>query len=337
MQVSTAFGLFQTEVNADPPAVTEGRRRRDLFVDGLDPLDDVIRVIPSGSLARGTQLDPIHDVDLIVEFAPAEHSDWGTPGQSADDALTYLAGQVMRRLGATNGIVGREVRLTSKRNHVVKCFLDDPESKNPFAVEVAPALRQDDGSLLLPERHNSRWITANPEYLIAEVRRRQSGWADFVPVARELKWWKKSFGLDMKNLVMEVLALRCLPDGDRPTSLARFFTAAAADVMTGVHDPAGHCGEIQPDLDRAKARDALLATAELANRALDAAAADDLDGAVCMWRQVFGPAFPEPPSGCAGLGGKASRSSATALFGAGASGMAAATAPRRRIRDVPQG
>jgi hypothetical protein len=337
MQVSTAFGQFQTEVNADPPAVTEGRRRRDLFLGGLDPLDDVVGMIPSGSLARGTQLDPIHDVDLIAEFAAAEHPDWGRPGDSAEDALTYLADQVMRRLGATNGIVGREVRLTSKRNHVVKCFLDDPESENPFAVEVAPALRQEDGSLLLPERHSSRWITSDPEYLIAEVRRRQAGWADFVPVARELKWWKKSCGLDMKNLVMEVLALRCLPDDARPPALARFFTAAAADVMTGVHDPAGHCGEIQPDLDRPKARDALLAAAELASRALDAAAADDLDRAVCLWRQVFGRAFPEPPGGCGGLGGKASQGSGAALFGAGATGLAAATAPRRRIRDVPQG
>jgi hypothetical protein len=337
MQVSTAFGLFQTEVNADPPAVTEGRRRRDLFRDGLNPLDDVVQVIPSGSLARGTQLDPIHDVDLIVEFASAEHPDWGTPGHSADDALTYLGDQVMRRLGATNGIVGHEVRLTSKRNHVVKCFLDDPKADNPFAVEVAPALRQEDGSLLLPERHNSMWISADPEYLIAEVARRQADWADFVPVARELKWWKKAYGLDMKNLVMEVLALRCLPDGDRPTSLARFFTAAAADVMTGVDDPAGYCGEIQPYLDRSKAWVGLLAAAESANRALDAAAANDLDRAVCLWRQVFGAAFPEPPSGCAGLGDNASRGSGTALFGAGAAGMAAATVPRRRIRDVPQG
>ncbi len=337
MQVGTAFTQFQTEVNADPAAVKEGRRRRDLFRDGLDPLDDVVKVIASGSLARGTQLDPIHDVDLIVEFAAAEHPDWGTPGESADDSLTYIAGRVMRTLGATNGTVHREVRLTSKRNHVVKCFLDDPDAENPFAVEVAPALRRDDGSLLLPERYNSRWITADPEYLIAEVKQRHAAWPDFVPLARELKWWKKASGLDMKNLVMEVLALRCLPDGDRPEALARFFTAAAADVMTGVHDPAGHCGEIQPDLDRVKAREALLAAADVANRALDAWTAGELDLAVCLWRQVFGPAFPEPASGCAGLGGKASRGSGVALFGAAAVGVGAVAARARRIRDVPQG
>jgi len=337
MLVSTAFGYFQTEVNAEPSAVAEGRRRRDLFRYGLDTLDDVVQVIPSGSLARRTQLDPIHDVDLIVEFAADAHPDWGKPGDSADAALTYVADRVMRQLGATSGTVHREVRLTSKRNHVVKCFLDDPEIENPFAVEVAAALRQDDDSLLLPERHNSRWILASPEYLIAEVARRQAAWPDFVPVTRELKWWKKAQGIGMKNLVMEVLALRCLPDGDRPDALAQFFTAAASDVMSGVYDPAGYCGEIQPDLDRAKARETMLTAADLANQALDADAADEADRAVCLWRQVFGPAFPEPPSGCAGTRGTTARRSATALFGAATAGTASASTRPRRIRDFPQG
>jgi hypothetical protein len=335
MQVSTAFGYFQTTVNAEPAAVTEGRRRRDLFREALDPLDDVVRVIPSGSLARGTQLDPIHDVDLLIEFAATEHPDWGQPGESADAALTFLADQIMRQLGATSGAVGREVRLTRKRNHVVKCFLDDPEGENPFAVEVAAALRWDDDSLLLPERHNSQWISANPEYLIAEVAGRQGAWSDFVPLVRELKWWKKASGLDMKNLVMEVLALRCLPDGDRADALARFFTAAASDVMSGVHDPAGYCGEIQPGLDREKARESMLAAAELANQAL--AAADNPDHAVCLWRQVFGPEFPEPPAGCAGSDRKTARGLASALFGAAAASTASAPAKPRRIRDFPQG
>ncbi len=169
MQVGTAFGQFQTIVNADPVSVAEARRRRNLFRDAFTPLPDVAEVIASGSLARATQLDPIHDVDLIVVFAPDPHPDWGVAGDSADDALTYVAKLVMSTLGATNGTVATEVRLTSKRNHVVKCFLDDPKAENPFAVEVAAALRQSDGSLLLPERHNSRWITADPEYLITQV------------------------------------------------------------------------------------------------------------------------------------------------------------------------
>lgn len=324
MQISTAFTQFQTIVNADPDSVAEARRRRNVFQDGLTPLSDVVRVIPSGSLARATQLDPIHDVDLIVEFADEEHPEWGRPGESADDALTYLAGRVMRELGATSGVAAREVRLTSKRNHVVKCFLDDPEGENPFAVEVAPALRQQDGTLLLPERHNSRWITADPEYLITWVAERQAEWSDFVPLVRELKWWRKnSVELEMKSLAMEVLALRNLPAEDsRAQALARFFTAAADDVMNGVSDPAGHCGQIQPDLDVSAVRQTLMNAADLASQALDAESAGDLDRALALWGDVFGDEFPRPA---------AARSSSKFV-------PAAATLVRpRRIRDIPQG
>ncbi len=327
MQVGTAFGQFQTIVNADPASVAEARRRRNLFRDAFTPLPDVVEVIASGSLARATQLDPIHDVDLIVVFAPEEHPEWGAAGASADDALSYVAESVMRTLGAASGTVAKEVRLTSKRNHVVKCFLDDPEADNPFAVEVAAALRQADGRLLLPERHNSRWIAANPEYLISQVAKRQAEWSDFVPLVRVLKWWKKnSAGLDMKSLAMEVLVLRCLPTRDtRAAALAQFFTAAATEVMYGVFDPAGHCGEIQPDLDRDAARRALLDAADLANQALDAEAADDLDKAVALWAQVFGAEFPQPPTSAQTVG-KLASSVAASLVTA-----------RRRIRDIPQG
>jgi hypothetical protein len=334
MQIATAFDLFQTEVNADPTAVKEGRRRRDLFCDAFNPLDEVVRAIPSGALARRTQLDPIHDVDLIIEFVPTEHPDWGTPGRSADDALTHVAGVVTDLLGVSSGAVAREVRRTLKRNHVVRCFLDDPddpEIEYPFAVEVAPALRQADGTLLLPERYSSRWITADPEDLIRRVGARQEAWSQFVPLVRVVKSWKNTRRLDAKSLVMEVLALRCLPVDDRPRALARFFTAAASDVMGGVFDPAGHCGEIQPDLDRSHLRERLLAAGDLASRALAAEAAGDLDRAVCLWRQLFGPTFPEPPSGCPDRSASAIGDHTATLTGA------AVGAPRRRIRDIPQG
>lgn len=326
MQASTAFAQFQTTVNADPSSVAEARRRRDLFRETLTPLPDVVAVIPSGSLARATQLDPIHDVDLIVEFTAEQHAGWGQPGDSADEALTYLAKQVMHALGATDGSQAQEVRLTSKRNHVVKCFMDDPEGENPFAVEVAAALRQDDGTLLLPERHNSRWITADPEYLISQVAERQAEWSDFVSLVRALKWWRKNAAkLEMKSLATEVLALRNLPPNqERPQALAQFFTAAATDVMYGVFDPAGHCGEIQPDLDREAARKKLLEAAGFANQALDAENAGDLDRALALWAKVFGSEFPQP----AGVRGT-SRSAPVAA--------SVATPTRRRIRDIPQG
>jgi hypothetical protein len=116
------------EVNAPKDAMEEARRRRDLFVTSLPKAGDVTDAWPSGSLARGTQKDPIHDVDVVVEFDKEAHPGWGDPGDSAVDALEHTRELVKELLGS-DGTEGVEVRLTRLHNHAVKCFLDDPQRR----------------------------------------------------------------------------------------------------------------------------------------------------------------------------------------------------------------
>jgi hypothetical protein len=75
LELDTALELHQTEVNADPSTVKEARRRRDLFKQALAPEDDVTETFPSGSLAHGSQIEPIHDVDFVAVYAPEAHPD----------------------------------------------------------------------------------------------------------------------------------------------------------------------------------------------------------------------------------------------------------------------
>lgn len=59
----------------------------------------------------------------------------------------------------------------------------------------------------------------------------------------------------MRNLAVAVLALKYLPTADtRQDAIQRFFTAAAANIMYAIEDPAGVCDAIQPDLDLAATR-----------------------------------------------------------------------------------
>jgi hypothetical protein len=324
VELDTAFDQHQTAVNADPAAVKEARRRRDLFKEALAPEDDVTETFPSGSLARGSQIEPINDVDFVAVYDPDAHPDWGSPGSSAEDALHHVGSQVNQLLGATNGTVAKEVRLASPRNHAVKCFLDDPDDPNAFTVDVMPALRQADDTLLIPERRNRQWVPADPQDLIRRVADRHATWNQFVRLVRVLKHWNNTEKAGMKSLVVEVLALHHLPVAPRPEALQRFFTAAAVAVGLPVTDPAGLCGEIQPDLDRAHARTSLQAAADIAWEARAAEARGDTDEAICLWRRVLGPEFPEPPVGC----------------GSEAAGPLAAPAVLvrpRPVRDAPQG
>jgi hypothetical protein len=313
MRVDEAFDIFQGKVDANPEHVRKARRRRDLFSDAFIGLEDVNQIIPSGSLARSTQLDPIHDVDLIVVFDAAAHPGWGESGGSAEVALGYVKERVNALLGDQASIVRRVVGETLLRNHVVKCFLDprflaqDPDFKSFFAVEVMAALRTADGALLVPERKKDRWQKADPEWLIAEVRRRQEQWPYFVRMIRVIKFWMRHVKSGVKPLAAEVLALKCLPEPftelTRSVALQRFFTAASGTVMGAVEDPAGYCGEIQEDLDGIKASSLLGEAADIAARAVAWEQQGEHRQAICHWRAVFGEDFPLPPGGCPGWGG----------------------------------
>lgn len=317
MTVFDAFDDFQTKVNAAPEQVKLARDRRQVFRDALLSSDGVLEVVNSGSLERSTQLKPIHDVDIIAVYDADDHPTWGQAGDSSGDALEIVRATVNDLLGASNGSKAKLVRLARPRNRAVKCFIDDPKQDNAFTVDVMPALRTSTGTLLLPSSVDREWTEANPEYLINEVADRHGAWAEFRPVVRLLKNWRLDAGTKVKSLVMEVLALHYLPLGpNRPEALRAFFTAAAVQVNEGVYDPAGFCGEIQPDLDYSALSDALGEAAEEATLAVAAAGRGDQDGAQRHWQNVFGPDFPAP---------------------AATAGAATSAAVGSSIKDAPQG
>jgi len=326
MGINDAFDELQGAVNADIGQVKVARERRDIFKKALLSEPDVLETFGSGSLSRSTQLKPIHDVDIVVVYDAAAHPGWGEPGDSAGDALTHASGQIHRLLGQTFGTVAHEVRLADPRDHAVKCFLDDKDEDEAFTVDVMPALRQSDGTLLIPETRTKRWIPANPEYLIRKVAEHQGQWEHFRPLVRVLKDWRHSAPVQgrIKSLVMEVLALQCMPkEGSRADGLKMFFTSAAARVSEGIVDPAGLCGEIQPDLDYDGLCDAFADAADLADRACAAAAAGDTDGALRLWQDIFGDEFPAPAK--------------SKITGTPALITAPALITPRPVKDAPQG
>jgi hypothetical protein len=297
MGVNDAFDAFQEAVDAERAQVVLARARRDIFKKALGTEADVAEVFGSGSLRRSTQLKPIHDVDLVVVYAGNDHPDWGLPGDSAEEALDYTRGRVNALLGATNGTVDKLVWRALPRNHAVKCFLDDSDDPEAFTVDTMPALRQADGTLLIPEVLSYKWVTADPEDLIQRVADHQADWSYFRPIVRVLKDWRRSVKVEgkIKSLLIEVLALECMPrSGSRAEALRAFFTAAAVRVNTPIEDPAGLCGLIQPDLDKIGLRIALEEASEIATRACEHAAAGDTDDALRAWQEIFGEDFPAP-------------------------------------------
>jgi hypothetical protein len=319
--IDGAFDEFQRSVNADPDQVFLARERRDTFKKAFGAESDVVEVFGSGSLARSTQLAPVHDVDLIVVYQQSDHPSWGLPGVSAEEALRHVQASAIDLLG-TSGSVDQLVRETraAGRDRAVKCFIDPPAAADAFTVDVMPALRSETGNLLLPSVRNSHWTEADPQYLIEKVADLQRQWPHFRGVVRMLKKWRLDQSPRIKSLVMEVLALKCLPvDKARGPALRDFFSAAAVEVFYGVYDPAGYCGQIQPDLDVSAVADALSEAHNHARLACSAAESGDTNTAKSWWREVFGEEFPGPDT-----------RSAPAK-------TAPAVAAPRPVRDAPQG
>lgn len=337
VNIEEAFRQYQKSVNADNEQVREARRRRDLFKTAFAREEDVVEVIPSGSLARGTQKDPIHDVDTVIVFKDdGFHAGWGEAGDSAEEALSYLGSRVNSLLGITSGTTAKLVRRAAPRNHAVKCFIDDPDDPDAFTVDAMPAFRRD-GMLLIPEKLSTRWVPSDPEYLIAETAKAHGEWNSFAPLVRTLKAWKTRLPDDLrvKSLYMEVLALKCMPrEGERAQAIASFFTAAASYVRTEtVEDPAGICGPIDADLDvNALAREFDTAAIKSA-QAVQAEARGDVRNATELWRDVLGPDFPLA-DGNGGGGDKGPNPSPSLLTGVG---TGPATLAPRPVRDLPQG
>jgi hypothetical protein len=313
MSLADSFATLQQNVNAEDAQVQEARTRRAMFATAFASEPDALASVPTGSLARGSQIEPINDVDLVWVYEPSAHPEWGNAGASAVDALEHAREQVNRLVGspeALEELFGEEakemkhVRHTRLQNHAVKCFLDDPDDANAFTVDVVPAVRRQPRGFLIPESESREWIPTDPEYMIEAVLARHAGYGDgqFVQLIRVLKRFSKDNDGILKGLAIEVLALSHLPDEDRPRALARFFQAALAHIHEPILDPAGLCGEVQPDLDIAAAEELLEKAADLAARAIAAAERGEEVQAQCLWHELLGDVFPEPPGGCAGTG-----------------------------------
>nr|MBF6619981.1 nucleotidyltransferase [Patulibacter sp.] len=173
MDITQAFSDLQSEVNVRDRADKKARGRRDVFKDAFAA--ETTEIFASGSLARGSQIDPINDVDMVAVFSEADYPHWGADGDNAEEALEEVRLRVRALLGQTEGVHAKVVRQVNIRNHSVKCFLDDPEVQGAFTVDLVPALARN-GHLLIPEQRSKKWVESDPKLLMSKVAAAHADW-----------------------------------------------------------------------------------------------------------------------------------------------------------------
>lgn len=266
------------------------------------------KMLLSGSLAKGTALRSLNDIDVACYISGAD-----VPSEVAR-LIDYLAERLRtaypnfqpEQVRPQTYSVSVSFRGTGLDVDVVPILYDnDPDWYGNL-------VSQDDGSYLK---------TSIPRHLEFAKKRKDAQPQNFVQVVRLIKFWvgnlkRENPGFRFKSFMVEMILARLCDDGlsfdDYPEALQHFFTYVGRSDMreqimftdyysaskvgqfsepVRIIDPVNEENNVARLYTNIQA-DAIVEAALAAGDAVDAAlAAPTKEGTVRHWRRVFGPSF----------------------------------------------
>lgn len=274
-----------------------------------DPGYGLVKMLHAGSVAKGTALRTVNDLDVAVYVKAAE-----APGGDID-LVAWLAD----RLAEANPSMNRD-QFQENAHCVTVNFRG-----TGLNVDVVPVLYEgeaNDRGYLVRKHSGDRVLTSIPLHLSFIRSRKKLYGPDFAQLIRLSKWWKRTVGRSdanfrFKSFMIELLWAHMADTGaplaDYPTALERFFKYIVRTELTDqvvftdyvaskdlpkrgtapieILDPVNtdnNVGVRYQDTDRVRivdaAQDALSAIGE-------ARFATTKGRALDCWRLVFGPSF----------------------------------------------
>ena len=307
----------ESKVNLKRESVKQYReqvsRLRDRLKEHIDAHPDYgfVKSRHSGSLAKGTALATLNDMDLAVYVEAGE----------APSDETALLSWMEERLKEALSPLGLKGDQFVRQDHCIKIEYRG----SGLDVDVVPILYEgeaDDVGYLIRKDTGQRVKTSVTQHL-EFIRKRKGDHPDFAQVVRLLKWWVrerkfKEEAFRCKSFMVELICARLVDGGlsfaDYPEALERFF---AYVVKSGLEeriafDDYYETSEL-PDsslatpieiFDPVNAENNVAAAYSLADRdRLAEAAAEALDSlneaayaegkgrAIECWKRVLGPTF----------------------------------------------
>jgi tRNA nucleotidyltransferase (CCA-adding enzyme) len=192
-----------------------------------DPSFDLVKMLHSGSVAKGTALRTVNDLDVAV-YVKA-----GTAPKQDAQLQPWLAD----RLIEANPKMG-ESQFTPQDHCVTVSF-----SGSGLDVDVVPVLyegEENDFGYLVRKRTGKRVRTSIPMHLEFIRTRKATYGDDFKQLIRLIKWWKrielqKDSEFRCKSFMVELLWAHLADHGtdldDYPSALEAFFTFIVKDGL----------------------------------------------------------------------------------------------------------
>ena len=288
----------------------QARRLRERLESYLSENPDFTlrKMLLSGSLAKGTALRSLNDIDVACYIAGAE-----APSDVAE-LIEYLT----ERLRAAFPNFQPD-QVQPQTYSVTVSFRG-----TGLDVDVVPILYDDDPDWygnLVSQDDGSYLKTSIPRHLDFAKKRKQAQPQDFVQVVRLIKFWvgnlkREDPGFRFKSFMVEMILSRLCDEGrdfsDYPEALQHFFTYVArsdlrekivftdyyaASKVGSFTEPVQIIDPVNEENNVAKLysdsqADAIVEAALNAGDAVDAAlAAPTKQETLHYWRRVFGPSF----------------------------------------------
>lgn len=302
-------------VNLPPEQARAGRERVKYLRERLEryinanPDFSLVKMLHAGSVAKGTGLRTLNDMDVAVYVRKAEAPD--------DSKLIEWLAERLRE--AYGGLLD-----PSQIQPGVHCVTVSFRSQGGLDVDVVPVLYErdpDDRGYLIAKDTGDRLLTSVRLHLDF-IRARKAANGDYAQVVRLLKWWVRQqriadTSFKLKSFMVELIVAHLADAGaelsDYPDALAEVFgyvlrtglreriyftdyykpsaLPASATEPIRIYDPVNPNNNVAfryTDTERSK----IVAGADEALSAiLEARYAPTKGRAVACWQQVLGPKF----------------------------------------------
>src|SRR6266567_758474 len=194
--------------------VNDLRERLEAKIDE-DPAFDLIKMLHAGSVAKGTALRTVNDLDVAV---------YVKTGDAPEDDSQLIPWLAERLAEATPNM--KPDQFEPQAHCVTVNFRGT--GLNVDVVAVLYEGGDDDRGWLVRKHTGERVLTSIPLHLEFMSDRKRLYGDDYKQLIRIVKWWKREIDLRFKSFMIELLWARLAANGaslaDYPTALENFFT-----------------------------------------------------------------------------------------------------------------
>lgn len=280
--VEASFDKFYENINLPGDHRETANTRRDDIVETLKNEFDILEAFASGSIPRYTAVKGYADLDVIVALHFGKHIKGKKPSAVLQDIRDTLA----------------EYKTNVRKNgQAVTLYY-----KTWPNVDIVPASRSVDnaGNVTgygIPDMNKEAWIQSRPKNHTTNIANRAATCGpSFRRIITMIKWWNHQHSEYLQSYHIEAMAFQIftLKLSDMPWDVFTFFREAS----TLISSPLWYEGAFVDDyLSNEQRQEAEKRLKTASDKARDAwydtyGANNDHEGAIAIWRQIFGDKFP---------------------------------------------